>query len=219
MLSLGLPKARCLFWPMMSEDLMLKPIAINKYLEGLLEFKENSINFAYVGRFSKSKGVFTLLDAFIFLLNKSHFNNVFMYLVGGGYEIVKVREIAKKFSNIIVIEWVTPAELPFIYSRMDFFVNPSHYDGFSTVACEAASMSLPLILTKMVGCVPDLLVDNDNGFVVEAKSSTELAKAIERIVEVGKEKRLQMGYQSRMKFLEMSSFQHHINSINLMLNE
>ena len=67
--------------------------------------------------------------------------------------------------------------------------------------------------------MPDLLVDNDNGFVVEAKSSTELAKAIERIVEVGKEKRLQMGYQSRMKFLEMSSFQHHINSINLMLNE
>ena len=54
---------------------------------------------------------------------------------------------------------------PYLWSS-DVFVFPSLYETFSLVTYEAAASGLPIVVSQLYG-VEDLLVDGDNGFLIE----------------------------------------------------
>ena len=55
-----------------------------------------------------------------------------------------------------------------LYQKYDVFVLPSHREGFSTVALEAAANGMPLIITNAPGCIECF---NSNGFSFNQKIS------------------------------------------------
>jgi glycosyltransferase involved in cell wall biosynthesis len=59
---------------------------------------------------------------------------------------------------------------------------PSYYrEGIPRSVLEALSMSLPIITTKMPGCRLTV-IENENGFLIESKSSTEILTAAQKMI-------------------------------------
>ena len=75
-----------------------------------------------------------------------------------------------------------PRELPSAFADADVFVLPSRHDGWGVVINEAAAAGLPMIATDTVGAAHDLVVPEENGFIIPADDANELEQAMARFV-------------------------------------
>lgn len=66
------------------------------------------------------------------------------------------------------------------YQKFDVFILPSHREGVSTAALEAAANGMPLIVSDAPGCIE---CHDNNGFVVKARNSADLAKAMKCFID------------------------------------
>ena len=83
---------------------------------------------------------------------------------------------------------------PYLWSS-DVFVFPSLYETFSLVTYEAAASGLPIVVSQLYG-VEDLLVDGDNGFLIET-SVAGVRTGLERILSLSPDDRHAMGQRAR----------------------
>jgi glycosyltransferase involved in cell wall biosynthesis len=84
---------------------------------------------------------------------------------------------------------------PYLWSS-DVFVFPSLYETFSLVTYEAAASGLPIVVSQLYG-VEDLLVDGDNGFLIET-SVAGVRTGLERILSLSPDDRQAMGQRARL---------------------
>ena len=77
--------------------------------------------------------------------------------------------------HVKFLGYVPDDKLPLLYSASDIFVLPAIYENFPFAILEAQSTGLPVISTN-VGGIPEFLVDNQNGFVIEPKDSKQLTQ-------------------------------------------
>ena len=84
---------------------------------------------------------------------------------------------------------------PYLWSS-DVFVFPSLYETFSLVTYEAAASGLPIVVSQLYG-VEDLLVDGDNGFLIET-SVAGVRTGLGRILSLTPTARLAMGQRARL---------------------
>ena len=64
---------------------------------------------------------------------------------------------------------------------MDILVLPTHREGLPIVLLEGAAMGLPIVATRVTGCV-DAVQDGVTGTLVPAYDSTALAQGVQRYV-------------------------------------
>jgi glycosyltransferase involved in cell wall biosynthesis len=83
---------------------------------------------------------------------------------------------------------------PYLWSA-DVFVLPSLYEGFPLVALEAAASGLPIVVSALYG-VEDLLLDGDNGFLIET-SAAGVKQGLERVLTLTPASRHAMGQRAR----------------------
>ena len=69
-----------------------------------------------------------------------------------------------------------------LYAIMDIVVLPSYREGLPLVPLEAAAMALPVVATRIPGCV-DAVVDGQTGTLVPPHDAWALAQAIQRYLE------------------------------------
>ena len=62
-------------------------------------------------------------------------------------------------------------------ATLDLFVNPSHREGFGIANLEASAMGLPVVATRIPGCV-DSVEDSITGTLVPPRDARALAAAI-----------------------------------------
>lgn len=87
------------------------------------------------------------------------------------------------------------------YSAMDCLVLPSYQEGFGGVILEAGAMELPVVASRVVGCV-DAVVHEQTGLLVEPKNSLALAEAMERVL-TDTERARQWGQNGRKRCVEL----------------
>lgn len=68
-------------------------------------------------------------------------------------------------------------DMPSIYRTLDLLVLPSYREGFNTALLEAAAMGLPVVATRIPGCV-DAVQDGETGLLVPARDAQALKAAI-----------------------------------------
>ena len=72
---------------------------------------------------------------------------------------------------------------PRLYGAVDIFVLPSENEPLGLGVNEAMCASLPVVVSREVGCVPDLVGDGVNGFTPAAGDVTGLSRALRRLIE------------------------------------
>src|SRR5690606_27108337 len=85
---------------------------------------------------------------------KENYSNIKLLLVGPIEErdAISADSLALiKHDPTVIIAGAVAAASPY-FSVMDIFVLPTYREGFPTVALEASSMKLPVVITRATGC-------------------------------------------------------------------
>lgn len=86
----------------------------------------------------------------------------------------------------------------------DTCVLPSYREGIPLTLLEAGSMAKPLITTDAPGC-RDIVIDRENGLLVEIKSVESLSRAMQEMLDMSPQDRAQMGARARQICIEKFS--------------
>jgi len=156
-----------------------------KSLVSEILFKEKyKINYKFilfVGRFSKSKGIETLINAFNIVKNELKFRDIRLVIMGVdfGYQN-KMFELINEFDlsgEIIVIKNPPREDVISAYGESEFLVLPSQWELSPLVPLESFAFKKPVISTNSHG-IPYTVQDNKNGILVDPENPSQLAKAI-----------------------------------------
>jgi glycosyltransferase involved in cell wall biosynthesis len=104
------------------------------------------------------------------------------------------------------------------FAAIDVFVFPSHNEGLPLVILEAMAASRPVVSTKGVGAIAEVVQDGETGILVNKEDPDGIASAILRLVE-HPELRDAMGRASRRKFEEQYTFDIHVQTMAEMFTE
>jgi glycosyltransferase involved in cell wall biosynthesis len=88
-------------------------------------------------------------------------------------------------------------ELIQLYNCSDIFVLPTKGEAFGIAAVEACSAGLPVIATN-IGGLPDIIVDNENGFLISIGAKEELCNRLHRLID-DPHLRFKMGEAGRVR--------------------
>lgn len=137
---------------------------------------ENDTIVGYVGRLVRDKGIDDLLKAWDII--EKQYPKAKLLLVGPIEDRDSISEESKNKirvkSSIVFTDFVPNAST--FFTLMDVFVLPTYREGFPTVALEAASMKLPVIITKATGCT-EAIVENETGLFI-TNEPTDIADKI-----------------------------------------
>ncbi len=99
-----------------------------------------------------------------------------------------------------LVEFLGPAaDVRPVFASADCLVLPTYYrEGVPRVLLEASAMALPVIASDWPGCV-EAVDDGVTGLLCEPRSVESLAKAIERMADMGRKGREEMGRAGRRK--------------------
>jgi len=126
--------------------------------------------------------------------------DVMFYWVGDGPYREKVLPILEKYDNF---KWLGALEYPDkvreYLTEIDVYALVSGIDMSPLTLQEAQLMRKPIVATK-VGGIPELMKDNETGFLVEKGNAEELIEKLSLLIN-DKEKRENMGNSGR-KFVE-----------------
>ena len=140
----------------------------------------------FVGRFSKSKGIETLLHAWSISKNELKTQNVSLVIMGVdfGYqdEMLKLISMLKLNDNVIVIKNPPRDDVIAAYGQSEFLVLPSHWELSPLVPLESFAFKKPVISTKAHG-IPYTVQDKVNGLLVEPDNPNDLSKSMIYLLE------------------------------------
>jgi glycosyltransferase involved in cell wall biosynthesis len=150
-------------------------------LDFKLSFNLNDRIILFVGRFTKSKGIDTLLRAFAGLTKNLELTDVKLVIMGAdfGYqkEMLELIEQLKISERTLVITNPRREEVIAAYHACDFLVLPSIWELSPLTPLEAFACRKPVISTKVHG-IPYTLSDQKNSLLVEPNNSHELANSM-----------------------------------------
>lgn len=133
----------------------------------------------FVGVFKTLKRIPNLLYAMVDIIKE--IPDAKLLIVGGrwGYEkeLINLRNELKLEKNVIFAGKVPNEELSPYYAAADVVAVPSSHEGFPVVVLEAMASGKPVVASE-VGGIPEVIVDNKTGFLVEKDNIKQLAEKI-----------------------------------------
>lgn len=136
------------------------------------------INFLYLGQLEEHKGVNFLLNNF----KKWDEPHARLHLIGRGHLEQVVRQASNDDSRIIYHGYISPRDLPDIFTRMDALILPTLcYENSPTVIYEALAHGLPVI-TSDIGGAGELIEQGKNGWLFPPGDSNQLIKILSSLM-------------------------------------
>lgn len=135
----------------------------------------------FTGRLTKNKGV-------NFLIKAAPLINGTVLIVGDGPERKSLEEEIKrnKINNVIMVGYINPGEKRLFhafYERADVFVSPSIWDEpLGLTILEAMAAGATVVATKRGGVLSSIQ-DKVNGFLINPRSSKEIAEVVNKLLE------------------------------------
>lgn len=133
-----------------------------------------------VTRFYPSKGIEHLVRAFADVLRQ--FPSTRLMLLGQGPQEERLRALARELGiadGVLFAGFQREAHA--FVAAFDVAVTPSIEEGFGLVALEAQALGVPVVASR-VGGLPDIVLDERTGLLVEPADAAALAAAIARLL-------------------------------------
>lgn len=136
----------------------------------------------FLGRMGERKGIYDLIDV-VERLSKEY-PEVLLEAYGDG-EVAKVKKIIKQKNlqkNIEVSNWIEGKEKEEKLKNAVLYVLPSYNEGMPMSVLEGmAYENIPI--STIVGGIPKVIVDNENGMLIEPGDKEKLYEDIKQIFE------------------------------------
>jgi phosphatidylinositol alpha-1,6-mannosyltransferase len=122
---------------------------------------------------------------------RSRVDGAALMIVGGGPYLPTLRRLASSVDvddHVIFTEGVAPAELPAHHAMADVFAMPCRtrgagldVEGLGIVYLEASATGVPVVAGRSGGA-PESVLQGRTGFVVDGRSTDQIAEAVSRIL-------------------------------------
>jgi glycosyltransferase involved in cell wall biosynthesis len=114
-------------------------------------------------------------------------------MVGGGADEMMLKSAAAGLDNVTFTGFVE--NVGDYLAAFDIFILPSRHEGIGSILLDAMDQKLPIVATR-VGGVPEIVLNGNNGILIDAERPEQLRDAVLRL---GKdpELRAQMGARGR----------------------
>ena len=148
-----------------------------KLLNQLSE-RENLVG--YIGRLSEEKGILNFVKAIPGILKQQ---DEAKFLIGGEGrlrdKIDKYLDQENLNSKVKLLGWIPHDELPKYLDELKLLVLPSYTEGLPNIMLEAMACGTPVLATP-VGAIPDILKDEETGFIMKDNSPECIARNVIR---------------------------------------
>ena len=149
------------------------------------KYKIHSRFILFVGRFSKSKGIETLIHSFNKIKKENEIADVKLVIMGVDFGYEKEMEqliTTYDLSNrILVIKNPPREDVISAYGESEFLILPSQWELSPLVPLESFAFKKPVISTNSHG-IPFTVKDGRTGILVEPENSNEMSKAIIKLL-------------------------------------
>jgi glycosyltransferase involved in cell wall biosynthesis len=157
---------------------------VRQRLRMMYGIPETSLVVGFVGRIVKGKGIAELAAAWDIL--RERYNNIVLLIIGPPEAVDPVPEEVlqrlREDPRVVMKTFVPKSEMPEHYAIMDLVAFPSRTEGLPNVPLEAAAMELPVVATRVTGCV-DVVREGVTGLLVPAGDHRALAHALSDYIE------------------------------------
>lgn len=134
----------------------------------------------YIGRLSEEKGVLNLMETIPGLLRMRP--DIKLLIVGDGRLRSNVEEVLTHENlagNVSLVGWVARDEVPEYLNELKLLVVPSYTEELPNIMLEAMACGTPVLATP-VGAIPDVIKDEETGFIMEDNSPECISRNIIR---------------------------------------
>jgi len=137
------------------------------------EIAPKVVNILFIGRLTFQKSASVLIGALEYL--PTYFQ---LSIVGDGPEIEMLKKLSSNYPQRV--EFYPPTtDLATLYRGANIFCLTSRWEGFPNVIAEALSHGLPCVGFKECSGIPQLIFDNQNGFMAKRMGDKKsLAEAL-----------------------------------------
>lgn len=157
---------------------------------------EDTLNFLFIGRVMKLKGIEEYLEAAEFIASK--YENTVFHVLGSCEEDYEQKLYRLQAQGVIQYHGRQKDVRPF-HKLSHCTIHPTYYpEGMSNVVLESAACGRPVITTDRSGC-REVVGDGVNGFLVPERDIESLIAAIERFIVLSHEDKKKMGLAGRAK--------------------
>lgn len=161
----------------------------------LMEYPpEDRVEFAFISRVMKEKGIEQYLEAARFIREK--YPHTIFHICGAYEQDYKV-QIDRLQSDGVVVYHGIVQNMAEIYEKIACTVHPTYYpEGMSNVLLESCACGRPIITTGRAGC-REIVDDGVNGYTVKQQDSNDLIEKMEKFLALNWDERRQMGLSGR----------------------
>ena len=143
--------------------------------------KEEAINYLWVARFAHEKAQDILVKAFSIV--KESKPTAHLWLVGryndNSEMVVSIKEFINENNLCECVHFVGYDDNPYKWMKhCDCFVLPSRKEGLPNVLIEAMYLGKPVVSTKCLDIISEMVDDGVNGYTCSVESPEELANAM-----------------------------------------
>lgn len=137
--------------------------------------------FLTVGRLSPEKNITGLIAAYDQYRQRGGTWGLVIVGTGPSETELQARVSAKIKDAIYWFGWANYEELPSLYQTAKCFILPSTSETWGLVCNEAMAAGLPILVSEMCGCVPELCHEGVNGYTFNPYDRNQLAFLMQHI--------------------------------------
>lgn len=170
---------------------------------------KNQPRILFLSNFLKEKGLMVFLESLSILQSKGFQFQATLVGAEADYSIDEILKYVRQNGLTEKVQVLGPlyGEDKFKeFQKADIFVFPSFNEAFGLVNLEAMLYSLPVVSTTEGG-IPDVVIDNETGFLVETKKPLMLAEKIGVLLK-DEHLRLKMGQNGYERLINNFTLQH-----------
>ena len=139
-------------------------------------------NFIFVGRLTEIKNLKMLLHSFKNLTDDDQ--QWGLIFLGEGAQKTELMALADEIDagGVRFLAGQPWHKVPQYLALADVLVLPSLSEPWGLVVNEAMVCGLPVVASRVCGCVPDLVIENETGFIFDPKNGAELTQKMQKFV-------------------------------------
>jgi glycosyltransferase involved in cell wall biosynthesis len=208
-LSLKVKKIICSFFD--SNKIILLPSSIDYSLFTNNKVfnlpNDNYIKILFLGGFdSYKKGIIDVIKAMPKILKK---NKNVLFIISSSKKLNI--DIKNGSENVLLLDWIDPEDKIPLYNSSDIFLLPSYDEGLPYSMIEAMAAGLPIIASN-VGGIPEVIKENENGFLINPGDVKRMVSRINYLVE-NEDVRLKMKINNKNLIKANYSLENNIKKI------
>ncbi|MBI9041325.1 glycosyltransferase family 4 protein [Lutibacter sp.] len=141
--------------------------------------KTDCINILFLSRLEKAKGVYIAIET-LRILNKNR-QKYRLIIAGNGGEVVNVKSFIKDDEFIELAGYVGETTKHNLLNNSHIMFLPSYSEGLPLTLLEGMIYGLPII-SRPIGGIPDIVINGENGFLIESLEPKVYSDKIEFLV-------------------------------------